>query len=82
MPQQIICSTNSNQKNDNEKVETMSITKDEALKLELEINYFKNREEWMPIGDKLYEFHSQNKNNLIVVLPEQMKILKKILTQP
>ena len=45
----------------------MKISKDEALKLELKINLLKNKDFWVDIGDKLYDFHSKDINLPIVV---------------
>jgi hypothetical protein len=60
-------------------VDTFSITKDDALKLELKINLLKNKDYWREIGDKLYDFHAKNINNDIDVTNEQNRIMLRIL---
>ena len=40
-------------------ITSVKISKDDALKLELEINLYKNKDYWREIGDKLYDFHSK-----------------------
>lgn len=60
-------------------VDTFTITKDDALKLELKINLLKNKDYWREIGDKLYDFHAKNINNDIDVTNEQNRIMLRIL---
>ena len=52
-------------------ISEIEITKDEALKLELEINLHNNRNFWIDVGDQLYNFHSKNIN-----LPIQVDNIK------
>ncbi len=60
-------------------IDTFSITKDEALKLELKINLLKNKDYWREIGDKLYDFHAKDINNNIDVTNEQNMVMLRIL---
>ena len=55
-------------------ITSVKISKQDALKLELEINLYKNKDFWVDIGDKLYDFHSKDINLPIVV--ENIKFLK------
>ena len=48
-------------------ISSIKISKQDALKLELEINLYKNKDFWVDIGDKLYDFHSKDINLPIVV---------------
>jgi hypothetical protein len=48
-------------------ITSVKISKQDALKLELEINLYKNKDFWVDIGDKLYDFHSKDINLPIVV---------------
>ena len=48
-------------------ISSIKISKQNALKLELEINLYKNKDFWVDIGDKLYDFHSKDINLPIVV---------------
>ena len=54
-------------------ITSVKISKQDALKLELEINLYKNKDFWVDIGDKLYDFHSKDINLPIVV--ENIKFL-------
>jgi hypothetical protein len=58
---------------------THSITKDEALKLELKINLLKDKQYWKVIGDKLYDFHSKDINNNINVTNDQHMVMLRLL---
>lgn len=60
-------------------MDTCSITKDEALNLELKINLLKNKDYWREIGNKLYDFHAKNINNNINVTNDQNKVMLRIL---
>ena len=60
-------------------IDTFSITKDEALKLELKINLLKNKDYWREIGDELYDFHAKDINNNIDVTNEQNMVMLRIL---
>ena len=57
----------------------IELTKDEALKLELEINLYNNRNFWIDVGDQLYEFHSQNINLPIQVDNIKFKSIEAVL---
>lgn len=46
-------------------IDLITITKDDALKLELKINLYENKDYWREIGDKLYDFHSKDINKSI-----------------
>ena len=46
---------------------SVKLSKQDALKLELEINLYINKEFWTDIGDKLYDFHAKDINLPIVV---------------
>ena len=48
-------------------ISSVKISKQDALKLELEINLYTNKNFWVDIGDKLYDFHSKDINLPIVV---------------
>ena len=50
----------------------ININKKEALKLELEINHFIDKQYWIKIGDKLYDFHTKDINDTIIVDNSQM----------
>ena len=54
-------------------ITSVKISKQDALKLELEINLYKNKDFWTDIGDKLYDFHAKDINLPIVV--ENIKFL-------
>lgn len=56
----------------------ININKTQALKLELEINLFINKEYWIKIGDKLYDFHTKDINDTIIVDNSQMVDLVKL----
>ena len=60
----------------------ITLTKDQSLKLELEINLYDNKDFWIEIGDKLYDFHSKNINVPIMVenikFVSILEILKKL----
>jgi hypothetical protein len=60
-------------------IDTYSITKDEALKIELKINLLKDKKYWKGIGDKLYDFHSKDINNNINVTNDQHKVMLRLL---
>ena len=51
------------------------ISKQTALKIELHINKLINRNYWLEIGDSLYNFHAKNVNTTIVVNKTQFNIL-------
>ena len=55
------------------------LTKDQALKLELEINLYNNKDFWIEIGDKLYDFHSRDINTPIVVENIKFKSILEVL---
>ena len=48
-------------------ITSVKISKQDALKLELEINLYINKDFWTDIGDKLYDFHAKDINLPIVV---------------
>lgn len=48
-------------------ISSVKISKQDALKLELEINLYNNKDFWIEIGDKLYDFHAKDINLPIVV---------------
>ena len=48
-------------------ITSVKISKQGALKLELEINLYINKDFWTDIGDKLYDFHAKDINLPIVV---------------
>ena len=50
----------------------ININKKEALKLELEVNHFIDKQYWTKIGDKLYDFHAKDINDTIIVDNSQM----------
>ena len=58
------------------------LTKDQALKLELEINLYNNKDFWIEIGDQLYNFHSKDINLPIMVenikFVSILEVLKKL----
>jgi len=60
-------------------ISEIEITKDEALKLELEINLHNNRNFWIDVGDQLYEFHSKNINLPIQVDNIKFKSIEAVL---
>ena len=60
-------------------ISEIQLTKDEALKLELEINLYNNRNFWIDVGDQLYEFHSQNINLPIQVDNIKFKSIEAVL---
>tara|TARA_B110000008_G_scaffold248555_1_gene260693 strand:- start:174 stop:389 length:216 start_codon:yes stop_codon:yes gene_type:complete len=60
-------------------IDLITITKDDALKLELKINLYENKDYWREIGDKLYDFHAKNINTNINVTNDQNKIMLRIL---
>ena len=60
-------------------INLININKDDALKLELKINLYENKDYWREIGDKLYDFHAKNINNDIYVTNEQNRIILRIL---
>jgi len=45
----------------------LTISKNDALKLELKINLYENKDYWREIGNKLYDFHSKDINKSIKV---------------
>lgn len=55
------------------------LTKDQALKLELEINLHNNKDFWIEIGDQLYDFHSKDINLPIVVENIKFKSILEVL---
>tara|TARA_B100000073_G_C23562851_1_gene504834 strand:+ start:537 stop:776 length:240 start_codon:yes stop_codon:yes gene_type:complete len=55
------------------------LTKDQALKLELEINLYINKDFWTDIGDKLYDFHAKDINLPIVVENIKFKSILEVL---
>lgn len=60
-------------------IDLITITKDDALKLELKINLYENKDYWREIGNKLYNFHAKNINTNINVTNDQNKIMLRIL---
>ena len=54
-------------------INLININKDDALKLELKINLYENKDYWREIGDKLYDFHSKNINKSIEVDNERFQ---------
>ncbi len=48
-------------------ISSIKISKQDALKLELEINLYINKDFWVDIGDKLYDFHAKDINHTIIV---------------
>jgi len=63
-------------------INLININKDNALKLELEINLYENKDYWKEIGDYLYDFHSKDINKSIDVDNERfqgiLQTLKKL----
>ena len=63
-------------------ITSVKISKQDALKLELEINLYINKDFWTDIGDKLYDFHAKDINLPMVVENIKfltiLKILKKL----
>jgi|TARA_B100000780_G_C20975521_1_gene389609 hypothetical protein len=63
-------------------INLIDINKDDALRLELEINLYENKDYWREIGDKLYDFHSKDVNKSIEVNLEKfqriLQTLKKL----
>tara|TARA_Y100000591_G_C21828163_1_gene697921 strand:- start:1504 stop:1743 length:240 start_codon:yes stop_codon:yes gene_type:complete len=63
-------------------VSSIKISKQDALKLELEINLYNNKDFWIEIGDQLYNFHSKNINLPIMVenikFVSILEVLKKL----
>tara|TARA_B100000282_G_C31603491_1_gene431241 strand:+ start:216 stop:455 length:240 start_codon:yes stop_codon:yes gene_type:complete len=55
------------------------LTKDQALKLELEINLYNNKDFWIEIGDQLYNFHSRDINLPIMVENIKFKSILEVL---
>jgi len=60
-------------------INLININKDNALKLELEINLHNNRNFWIDVGDQLYDFHSKNINLPIQVDNIKFKSLEAVL---
>lgn len=56
----------------------INLNRAQALKLELEINHFIDKEYWIKIGDKLYNFHAKDINDTIIVDNNQMVDLVKL----
>ena len=54
-------------------ISQIKLNKSQALKLELEINLFINKDFWVDIGDHLYNFHAKDINVSISV--ENIKFL-------
>ena len=63
-------------------ISKVTLTKDQALKLELEINLYDNKDFWIEIGDQLYNFHSKDINLPIMVenikFVSILEVLKKL----
>ena len=63
-------------------ISKITLTKDQALKLELEINLYNNKDFWIEIGDQLYNFHSKDINLPIMVenikFVSILEVLKKL----
>lgn len=63
-------------------ISKVTLTKDQALKLELEINLYNNKDFWIEIGDQLYNFHSKDINLPIMVenikFVSILEVLKKL----
>lgn len=60
-------------------ISSIKILKQDALKLELEINLYNNKDFWIEIGDKLYDFHSRDINTPIVVENIKFKSILEVL---
>lgn len=59
---------------------SFSVTRQEALKLELSLNLSKYGKEWKHIGDKLYCFYTGDTNeNKILLTPYQFNYLINLL---
>ena len=59
---------------------SLSLSKDDSLKLELSLNTSKYEKEWIHIGDKLYYFYTGEINNKeLIVTPYQFKFLMSAL---
>lgn len=60
--------------------ETLTLNKDDCLKIELALNLSPLGKEWNHIGDKLYFFYNprnnNDKNNLFFVSQQQFNFLK------
>lgn len=63
-------------------ISKITLTKDQTLKLELEINLYDNKDFWIEIGDQLYDFHSKDINLPIMVenikFVSILEVLKKL----
>ena len=57
----------------------LEISKQEALKLEITINLLPDIEYWKEIGDKLFNYHSNNKVFNIQVNSKQFIFLKYLI---
>tara|TARA_B100001778_G_C18235677_1_gene470949 strand:- start:226 stop:450 length:225 start_codon:yes stop_codon:yes gene_type:complete len=59
---------------------SLSLSKDDSLKLELNLNTSKYGKEWIHIGDKLYHFYTGEINDKeLIVTPYQFKFLIDLL---
>jgi len=59
---------------------SLSLSKDDSLKLELTLNTSKYGKEWIHIGDKLYHFYTGEINDKeLIVTPYQFKFLIDLL---
>jgi len=61
---------------------TLHINKGQALKIELKINLFHKKGDWIILGDILYSFHALNRKPdiPIKISNEKFNIIQKILT--
>jgi hypothetical protein len=61
-------------------LKTHSFTRQEALQLELMINYIPKLERWIRIGDVLYKFSQGNASDdvLLKVTPEEYSLLMEL----
>ena len=58
---------------------SLELSKDEALQLELKLNLTKHGHEWSHIGDFLYKFSVKNSDkNVLIITSEQFNDLKEL----
>jgi hypothetical protein len=55
------------------------VDRQQALKIELAINLLEDREKWVGLGDKLYNFHANNIFTHVEIPLDQFNYIKSVL---
>jgi len=64
-------------------IDSLRLSRAEALALELKLNVSSKKHLWKTIGDQLYDYHiGRRSSGDVVVANDQMEFLKKLHAQP